>query len=279
MTDIYQDVTDRIIAALESGSIPWHKPWNSKGGDFPHNAYTGRQYSGVNVLLLLCQQASKGYASNGWLTYKQAQLADGTVKKGEKGTHVVFWQFKRVDEEGEKVIPLCRSYVVFNTEQCEGLTLRDYGSQALPATEIDSYLLAAGAVLKHGGNRACYSPSQDVITMPERGAFQNLNDYHATLLHEATHWTGHKSRLDRDLTGRFGTNAYAAEELIAEMGAAFLCARFGVPVQELQHAGYLQSWLSVLRADKRAIFTASSAAQKAADYILPRMAEEQAEAA
>lgn len=278
--DVYQEVTDKIVAAMEAGCIPWIKPWKaSKGGDQPHNAGSGRQYSGVNYLLLTAQQWHAGYESCGWITYKQAQELGGNVKKGEKGTGIVFWQFREVEKDGERrVIPFAKSYTVFNVGQCEGLTLKEYAADAIPATEIDQRLAAAGVRVQHGGDRAFFSPAHDYVQMPRRDAFPTLDAYHAVLLHEATHWTGHKSRLNRDFSGRFGDAAYATEELVAEMGAAFLSARFGVELQTLQHAGYLQHWIQVLKADKRAIFTAASAATKAANFLLAER-EEMAEAA
>jgi antirestriction protein ArdC len=264
--DLYQTITDRIIGQLEQGVAPWICPWKAKGGNVPHNAVTGRQYSGINLLLLMASP----YASNAWLTYKQAQAAGGYVKKGERGTPIIFWQFSiREDRDtGEqKQSALMRQYTVFNSEQCEDLNLKVHASDPLSPTEIDQAIAATRANINYGGNRACYIPSHDKILMPERGAFRTIENYHTTLLHELTHWTSHKDRCDRQLGKRFGDQAYAAEELIAEIGSAFLCARLGVPVEGLQHADYIGNWLKVLQGDKRAIFTASKKAQLAVDWI------------
>jgi antirestriction protein ArdC len=273
-TDLYQQITDKMIAALEAGAAPWIRPWKNdrSGGDMPHNAVSKRSYHGINVALLWMAEAANGYTSPQWLTFRQAEQLGGNVRKGEKGTQIIFWRFRGVkdSETGEiKQIPMMRTYYVFNVAQCEEIELR--ASKPRPVigpTEIDERIARTGASINHGGDVACYIQSRDAIHMPNRSAFRSLDHYHGTLLHELTHWTGHASRCARDLSGRFGNQAYAAEELIAEMGSAFLCARFGVPLEGLQHADYLASWIKVLRNDNRAIFTAAKAAQVAADYVL-----------
>lgn len=273
-SDLYQSVTDRIVAALEAGTVPWVKPWRNdrSGGALPHNAVTRRAYHGINVALLWMQEAAAGYATPQWLTFKQAADLGGNVRKGEKGTQIVFWRFRDVKDSqtGEtRKIPMLRTYYVFNVAQCDDLELPTAKARpAIGPTEIDALVDRTGAVIAHGGDSACYSPSRDAINMPNRAAFKTLHDYHSTLLHELTHWTGHASRCARDLSGRFGNQAYAAEELIAEMGSAFLCAALNVPHEQLQHADYVANWLQVLRNDNRAIFTAAKAAQVAADFIL-----------
>lgn len=274
-SDLYQSVTDRIVAALEAGTVPWVKPWRNdrSGGALPHNAVTRRAYHGINVALLWMQEAAAGYATPQWLTFKQAADLGGNVRKGEKGTQIVFWRFQDVKDSqtGEiRTVPMLRSYYVFNVAQCDDIELPTRRSVRAPIepTAIDALIAKTGASITHGGDVACYSPSRDSINMPRREAFKDLQAYHATLLHELTHWTSHKDRCARELGKRFGTEAYAAEELIAEMGSAFLCSHLGVPLEGLQHADYLANWLQVLRHDKRAIFTASTAAQKACDYIL-----------
>ena len=274
-SDLYQSITDRIIAELERGCAPWVKPWKDghAGGALPHNAITGRPYHGINTILLW--GASALYGSQQWLTFKQAEERGGHVKRGEKGTQIVFWKFRTVrdsETQEERTIPMLRTYYVFNVAQCEDLELprrRNADSlQPIPATEIDQRIAMTGAHITHGGDAACYVPSADAIHMPKREQFRSLDHYHATLLHELTHWTGAKSRCARDLSGRFGSQAYAAEELIAEIGSAFLCASFGVALDELQHPAYIANWLDVLRNDNRAIFTAAKLAQQAADLIL-----------
>lgn len=286
--DIYQEVTDQIIAALEQGTAPWVKPWKDApgAGDFPHNYISGRPYSGVNVLLLWAEAMNKGYRSSAWLTFKQAKDKGGHVRKGEKGTRIVFWKFLekqtgQTDDDGNPIndrIPMCRAYTVFNVEQCEGIGETEAPEIVTPDgyEHIEEAIQAIGADVVIRGNRAFYVPSLDFIQMPAPDQFQSPADYYATLMHEHTHWTGHKSRLDRDLSGRFGDESYAAEELIAEIGAAFVCARLGIE-GKLQHAEYIASWLKVLKNDKRAIFTASSHAQKAAEYLLGLTAGEQAD--
>ncbi len=270
-SDLYQSVTDRIVAALEAGTVPWVQPWRNdrSGGALPHNAVTRRAYHGINVPLLMMS----GHASPQWLTFKQAADCGGHVRKGERGTQIVFWRFRQVrdSESGEvRMVPMLRSYYVFNVAQCDDIELptRRNAREPIAPTQIDALVDRTGAAITHGGDVACYSPSRDTINMPNRAAFKTLHDYHSTLLHELTHWTGHASRCARDLSGRFGNQAYAAEELIAEMGSAFLCAALNVPHEQLQHADYVANWLQVLRNDNRAIFTAAKAAQVAADYIL-----------
>jgi antirestriction protein ArdC len=278
--DVYAEVTDRIIAELEAGTVPWVKPWTAAANSMPHNAVSGRAYNGVNVLLCWATQMHKGYASNGWLIFKQAQELGGHVRKGEKGTAIVFWKFNKRTERGadgtEKVttIPMARVYTVFNVEQCEGIELPKREVVELTEHErhehAEQLMVASGVDIRHGGGRAFYSPGSDYVQLPELGKFAEAAGYYATAMHELTHSTGHKSRLDRDLSGRFGTESYAAEELVAELGAAFLCAELGI-AGDLRHAGYIESWLRVLKQDKRAIFTASSMATKAAAYLLGRV--------
>jgi len=276
-TDIYQTVTDAMIAALEAGTAPWVKPWDSTTGSaMPHNGITGRNYNGINVLVLMLAQHKGGYGSNGWVTYNQAANAGGNVRRGEKGTHVVFWNFLEKEKDGKlERIPMAKPFTVFNVEQCENLPVKVWEAPTLSDDVADALVQAAGVKVVIGGNAACYIPAQDMVRMPPREAFKSLDGYRSTLLHEATHWTGHKSRLDRDFTGRFGTEAYAVEELIAELGAAFLCARLGVNQDGgLRHnADYIGEWLKVLKQDKRAIFTASSAAQKASTFLMPEATE------
>lgn len=275
---LYQSVTDRILAALESGTAPWVRPWkdgNVRGGAMPHNAITGRAYHGINVLLLMMEQETRGYNGAGWLTFKQAQERGGHVRKGEKGVQICFWKFlqsKDDDAEKARTIPMLKTYYVFHTSQCDDLEL----PAAVPVAPIEpppilGLAAKTGATIHHGGDRAYYTTADDSVHMPRPDQFKTTAHYDATLLHELTHWTSHKTRCDRQLGRRFGDEAYAAEELIAEMGSAFLCAALGRPLDELQHPAYIASWVRVLSKDNRAIFTASSQAQKAADYLLDRM--------
>lgn len=216
-----------------------------------------------------------GYDSNGWLTFRQAQEKGGSVRKGEKATQVVFTKKLRVKDretEEEKQISMLRGYFVFNRAQVDGLSEGET-TVALPIDtdearhhRADHLIKATDADIRHGGNEAAFYPSLDRIVMPPFGAFKTEAGYWATLCHEAGHWSGHESRLNRDMEGRFGTRKYAAEELVAELTSAFLCAHLGIE-GELRHAGYLSKWVELLRHDSKAIFTAAAKAQYAADYL------------
>lgn len=275
MHDIYQTVTDRIIASLEAGTPPWIAPWRD-GSAMPSNLATGKPYRGINVLMLHMEAMSHGHNNSRWLTFKQANELGARIRKGEHGTQIVFYKMREVgekpeaDEDQKRVVPMLRTYTVFNSSQLEFLPER-FELRASPAWqpvgEAEELLWSTGAVVRHGGNRAFYSPSEDVITLPPQTWFDDADSYYATALHELTHWTGHPSRLARALGRRHGMDAYAAEELVAEMGAAFLCAHCGLPGR-MEHASYIDSWLDALKRDKRLIFVAAGAAQKAADYVL-----------
>jgi antirestriction protein ArdC len=277
--DLYKTVTDRILSELESGAAPWVKPWSATPGrNIPCNAVTNRPYSGVNVILFwLAQDAA--YRTPRYLTYKQAQELGGNVRKGEHGTTIYFVkQLAVADKNAEgddttRVIPMMRAYTVFNVDQCENLPARVLSSGPVKVTNpderdatIDEFLACTGADIREGMGEAYFVPSKDFISMPAFTAFKNAAHFYATTFHELGHWTGHKSRLDRDLRGRFGDNHYAAEELVAELCSAFLCAEFSID-GSLQHASYIQSWIKLLRSDSRAFFTAASKAQAAADYL------------
>lgn len=277
MRDIYSEVTNVIIAKLEAGTIPWKRGWNA-GQGIPMNAISNRPYSGINVLLFWMSEA-KGYKSPRYLTFKQAKECGGTVRKGEHGTTVVYYKTltvkDRKDPDTEKQIPMLKHYTVFNVDQCDNLPDRvrigpEVG-QANPDNReaaADEFIGATFADFREGAGRPCYVPSQDFITVPSWQDFHSCPDYYHATFHELVHWTGHKTRLDRDLRGRFGDEAYAAEELIAELGAAFLCAEFGFDNSTVDnHAAYVENWLKVLKSDKRAIFTAASKASKAVDYM------------
>ena len=281
-TDLYQTVTDKIIAALEAGALPWQCPWNREpGGATPANLSTGRLYRGINTLLLNMTAMHEGYRRNRWLTYQQARMLGAHVRRGETGTPIVFFKMLEVDETGRfcaandtpaaKVVPMLRSFTVFNADQIEELPPPLAQSEPAPdwnpVEEAERLLAASGAVIRHGGDQAFYRPSDDVIQLPLRNAFPQANGYYGVALHELTHWTAHTSRCNRPLQSRQHLTAYAFEELIAEMGAAFLCGHCGIDA-ELQHAGYIAHWLEALRHDKRLVFTAASQAQKAADFVL-----------
>lgn len=291
--DLYQTVTDKILAELEAGAAPWVKPWS--GGSFdtnmPHNAATKRAYSGINVVLLWSAQQAAGYPTARWLTFKQARDAGGHVRKGEKGTTVVFVSaIERTEEDADgeeetRRIPFLKHFTVFNVAQCEGLPQSMIDGVAKPRNAderiqvAEEFLAATGARIVEGSGEAYYAPGADCISLPAFRAFRSADHYYATAFHELGHWTGHKSRLARDFSGRFGSQAYAAEELVAELAAAFLCAEFSFD-GELRHAGYIATWIKLLKSDKRAFFTAAAKAQRAADYLRGlALAEPQAEAA
>lgn len=270
---VYENVTRSIIAELEQGAAPWMKPWKGGGrlGIMPANAITGHHYRGINVPILWHAADTHGFPSHAWLTFKQALDKGAHVRKGEKGTQIVFTKqltVKQDDaEDEERQISMLRAFTVFNVVQVEGLGVPDTApAQPLPAGAVDAFAVATGADIRHGGDKACFVPSLDFIVLPDPDSFESVEHYRATKLHELVHWSGHGTRLNRDLKNRFGTKAYAAEELVAELGAAFLCAHLGVEGQ-LRHAGYIDSWLSLLKEDDRAIFTAASKASAAADYL------------
>ena len=266
---LYESVTNGIIADLERGVASWVKPWTGGGvGALPSNTATGRDYNGINIPILWHAALSKGYPSQGWMTFKQAQGLGATVRGGERGTHIVFTKKLILKEEDEeKQIAMLRTYAVFNIAQIDGLEIEaPVVPDVAPHEAAEMFILATKADIRLGGGRACYVPSQDFIALPERSSFINVESFFATSLHELGHWSGAKHRLDRDPSGRFGSNAYAAEELMAELNAAFLCAHLGIR-GELRHAEYIGHWLALLKGDSRAIFTAASKASQAADFL------------
>ena len=277
--NIYQRITDQIIAAIEAGAGDWNMPWHSDGTDItrPINAASGTAYRGINVIALWATAQACGYSGARWATYKQWQEVGAQVRKGEKSSPVVFWkplgnEAEETDEPGQNNRQrfMARGYSVFNAAQVDGY-------EAPPAVVLppsvrigraEDFFTNLGADIRHGGNRVYFQPSTDHIQMPPFEAFRDAVSYYATLSHEATHWTGVKSRLDRNLSGRFGSEGYAAEELVAELGAAFLCGSLSLANEPRpDHAAYVASWLTVLRSDNRAIFTAAAKAQQAADYL------------
>jgi antirestriction protein ArdC len=280
---LYDEVTTKIITQLEGGRLPWVQPWGRAGGaalSLPRNGVTGRRYSGVNILLLWGAVIEHGYPSQGWLTFKQALAAGGCVRKGERGTTVVYAdrftpraEQERAAQTGEEPgkVAFLKRFTVFNLAQCEGLEGVDPEPAPLPerqAVPIGEALIAAtGADFRIGGPRAYYDPLFDYVQVPPQPAFGDQINYYRTAFHELSHWTGHGSRLARDQSGVRGGKAYAREELVAEMGAAFVCASLGI-VPTVRHADYLGSWLEVLKEDNRAVFRAASQASKAADFLL-----------
>ena len=290
--DIFQQVTDLIIQAIEEGAESYRMPWRTSGG-FPYspiNAVSKKAYRGVNVLVLWAIAQNAGYQSGLWATYRQWQELGAQVRKGEKSTHVVFWKFLDRDDEKDntstetksKKIPMARDYSVFNADQVDGFlpTAEAPVTREERIESAEEFFKTLGIDVQRGGNRAYYSVLSDSVHMPEFQAFPEPLLYYSTLSHETTHWSGATSRLNRDLSGRFGSESYALEELVAELGAAFLCAELGLPTDPRQdHAPYIASWLKVLKNDKRAIFTAAAKAQEAVDWMTQRNESEREEAA
>jgi antirestriction protein ArdC len=283
--DVYQRVTDQIVAELEKGVRPWFKPWNAEHAagriTRPLRA-NGIPYRGINVLMLWGAATAQGFTAPLWLTYKQAQELGGQVRKGEKGSLVVYAntitkteQDEATGEDVEREIPFMKGYTVFNAEQVDGLPAHFYAMQA-PALDpvqrietAEAFFAATGADVREGGDRAYYTAAGDYVQMPPFVAFKEPEAYYATLAHELCHWTKAPHRLGRDLgRKRWGDEGYAMEELVAELGAAFICADLALtPQPRAEHASYIASWLKALKDDKRAIFTAAAHAQRAADYL------------
>lgn len=286
--DLHQEVTDSIIKSLEQGVAPWVKSWS--GGKatcgMPFNGKTGRRYKGINVVILWAAGAAKSYSDNRWYGFGQAKTLGGRVRKGEKATHGVKWVV-REKKQGDKgftgnpdrdKVMFPSGFTVFNHEQIDwpdtppAPTADD--PQVVPveqpraegATAVQVLADASGARVTYGHAHACYHPSRDCIEMPAREQFQSNGDYASTLAHKLVHWTGAHNRCNRQFSDRFGTEAYAAEELVAELGAAFICAACGVQ-GNLQHPEYIANWLKVLRNDKKAIFTAVSKASQAVEWL------------
>lgn len=279
---VYQIITDRIIGMLEKGVVPWHKPWAGVDS-MPKNLVSGKEYRGVNVFLL----GSLGYQRPEFVSYKQAGELGGQVRAGEKGCPVVFWKMLQGEEINVKtgkpeLIPLLRYYTVFNVAQCDGLEGKlpalPEGKQHEPIKEAEAVVasMPSKPPVKTGNARAYYSPAEDYVAMPDLGAFESPEAYYDTLFHELTHATGHASRLNRKgiaatdgERSRFGSAPYAREELVAEMGAAFLCGHVGIVDRVIDNeAGYIKSWLDRLNGDPKLVVVAAAQAQKAADFIL-----------
>jgi hypothetical protein len=271
--DVYQIVTDRIIELLEQGTVPWNKPWIGGSSQTPRNLASGKAYRGINLWLLGCASYSSPY----WVSYKQAQERGGQVKKGEKSHLVTFWKMFESEKEGEKkTVPMLRYYRVFNVEQCEGL---EYPREEVPervfnvieeCERIVSGMPKAPS-LTHEEQRAYYQRNADRVNMPKKETFDTAENYYSTLFHELTHATGHESRLGRmqEKFSHFGDTTYAKEELIAEMGASYLCNVAGIMERTIDSsASYIAAWLKALKNDRKLVVSASSKAQEAAEFIL-----------
>lgn len=270
---VYEIVTDKLIAQLEKGTIPWRKPWATTA---PKNLISKRAYSGINLLLLSCSD----FKSPWWLTFKQCKDLGGTVKKGAKSTLVTFWtkleKKDQANEEDKKYFNFMRYYLVFNLEQCDGIEAPkvEERTNVAPIQACENVIreFESGPLTSFGGNKACYIPAQDVIQMPEQKQFKTDAEFYSTLFHETVHSTGAKNRLDRPAVSgaiNFGSEPYSKEELIAEIGAGFLCAETGIENTTLENsAAYIASWLDKLNKDKRIVVAAAGAAQRAVNYIL-----------
>jgi antirestriction protein ArdC len=276
--DLYADVSGRILAELRTGAAPWVKPWSQTPGmNHPHNAATGRPYSGCNVVLLWTTRGR--WAAPRFLTFKQALDLGGNVCRGEHGTKVYFVKRLEVRDQADngsentRTVPMLREYMLFNVEQCENLPDRVVNPIAKAPRNrdardaiADEFLAATKADIREGAGEAYYASGADFVSIPAFEAFRSHDQFYSVVFHELGHWTGHKSRLDREFGKRFGDRAYAAEELVAELCSAFLCAEFSID-GDVRHAGYIAHWIELLKADARAFFTAASKAQAAADYM------------
>jgi len=282
--DVYTRVTSSIIAQLERGVRPWMRPWSAEhaaGRITRPLRHNGQPYKGINILMLWASAEAQGFLSPFWLTFQQCKELGGFVKKGEHGSPVVYAStFKKKDtgddgQETEQEIPFLKEYTVFAADQCEGLPQHFHQLAEQPKETIERidaverFCANTKADIRYGGNRAYYAIQEDFIRLPPFETFRDAESHAATLIHELTHWTRHETRLNRDLgRKRWGDEGYAAEELVAELGSAFLCADLHItPDIREDHASYIESWLKVLKDDKRAVFTAASLASQAVDFL------------
>ena len=278
--DHYAEVTNKIIAALEAGTPPWRRPWdpNKVPGGGPRNGVSGHRYRGINTLFLGMNPEMFASVDPRWMSFKQAADKGWQVRKGEKSTTIFFFKKVQLRESPDgaademKTVPVLRSFAVFHATQVDGVPAYAPPSPIeVPWRTPESAAVIvsrSGVILREGGERAFYAPSTDHIQMPPRVAFKSPQGWASTILHELGHWSGHPSRLDRNLSSRFGTQAYAMEELRAELASAFIGNELGIPAEIDQHASYVGSWLDVLRKDKREVFRAAADAQRIADYLL-----------
>jgi antirestriction protein ArdC len=280
--DVYEIITSNIMKLLEEGVVPWRRPWDSL--NFPKSMVSGKEYRGMNVLILAATAQMKGYTSPWWITFKQAKKLGGYIRRGEKGTAIIHWNVREYEAEDGTMKKSVRLHywTVFNIEQCEKIEAPT-ASEREPFEPIDraSEIVACMRnlpVIEHGRNRAFYRPSTDTVGMPNQNSFYSREEYYSTLFHELVHSTGHESRVGRDgiMNGSFfGDHEYSKEELVAEMGAAFLCGHCNIHDATIENStAYIQSWLRALQNDKKMLVHAASAGQKAADYIMGKVREE-----
>jgi len=277
--DPMQEFADRIVAELEKGVKPWVRPWDPEkagGPQAPINPVTGKRYHGINVLILGMDMRAFQSGDPRWMTYQQAHEKHWQVRKGEKATTIFFSKPYEVEDEneddGKKTIRVLKHYAVFHASQIDGIpAYNPPGMEDAPWTRpeaSDIIIKNSGAVIRFGGERAFYSPSTDHIQLPPEHSFRGPPEFAATAIHELAHWSGAKSRLDRDMNHRFGSAAYAMEELRAEISSAFIASELGIPTDIPQHASYIADWIKPLRDDRREIFRAAADAQKIADMLL-----------
>ncbi|SFK81134.1 ArdC family protein [Methylocapsa palsarum] len=280
--DHYQELTDTVVAALEAGTAPWRRPWDpdkSAGSATPVNAATGRRYRGVNTLVLGMSSLAFVSGDPRWCSYRQASERGWQVRKGEKGATIYFYKPLEVKDSsapaGEdvlKIVPLLRIFTVFHASQIDGVPEFITPNAPKPLQkrieDADLIMKASGVTLRTGGDRAFYSPATDHIQLPPDASFHSPEDWAVTALHELSHASGAAHRLNRDLTGRFGSSAYSREELRAEISSMYVGSEIGIPTAIPNHASYIQSWIKILKEDKREILRAAADAQKIADYIL-----------
>jgi antirestriction protein ArdC len=285
--EIRQSITEKIVAALRSGTVPfWRRPWSqSENTGMPTNAVSGKKYQGINTWLTTLAALEKGYGSKWWATYQQWQSLGGQVRRGEKGTQIILYKPVRkvtINDDGEEEVdsfPIMRTWTIFNIAQVDGDGLNQYRAtfKSAPDTRFvdcgpaEEVIAATGAEIRHGGNRAVYFPDADYIQLPPKAAFGKPHEYYGVAGHELIHWTGHKDRLNRlNRLARFGDKTYAMEELVAELGSAFLLSELGIPQSDdlSNVVAYLGDWLKVLEKDHSAIFTASSASSKAVEFVI-----------
>ena len=283
--NLYDEITDKIAAELEAGRVPWVQPWGTSAAKaplgLPKNAATSRSYSGINVLILWGAVIEHGFPGQGWLTFRQALSLGGHVRKGERGTTVVYAdrftpddEKRRAFEAGEEAqaIPFLKRFTVFNTAQCDGLP--DDIEAAVPPPppgmiepQVEALIKATGIDFRISGDKAFYVPALDYVQVPPPAAYFEPINWHRTALHELGHASGHHSRLARDLSGSFGSRKYFVEECVAELTSAFCCAALGI-TPTVRHSDYIGAWIETMREDNRAIVRAASQASKAADWLL-----------